>query len=277
MIEGDVKALERNVSAILVDDRRLFDACDAVEHGIEQPKHRSNLSDHFDRPKDRERSKENHGEIRKGQSALYGKESAGSHDHAGCHAKDQPVSGSERRERALKMNGGASIACVGGADLCEIFLRHVERFDHADALHKFQRRCHSFRLHLLTLRSNLDTALLHVIVEWETQKHRKDKDESQPPVKNKNAEGNRRHRDETGDHAVQQMHAIVLEIIEIVGHRRCEIAEAVVVEKTHRHAPQPVAETHTFARHKFETSRALQSVGHVLEQDTQKRRSDEEQ
>ena len=73
------------------------------------------------------------------------------------------------------------------------------------------------------------------------------------------------------------MHAIVLEIIEIVGHRRCEIAEAVVVEKTHRHAPQPVAETHTFARHKFETSRALQSVGHVLEQDTQKRRSDEEQ
>ena len=112
-----------------------------------------------------------------------------------------------------------------------------------------------------------------MVVDWEREKNPQQEYNSNAPVEGQNANRHNNHGQNARCHFVQNMHGVVLQIIQVRGHGGGQLAHAVVVKKAHRYIAEPVAQGDSFPCHKFKSCGTLQAIHEIFENAAQHKSS----
>ena len=116
---------------------------------------------------------------------------------------------------------------------------------------------------------------MHIVVDWEREKDTRQKHQPDAPVENQNANGHDHHAQNAGGYLIQNVHGVVLQIVEVGGHSGGQLTHAVVVEEAHGDIPQPVTQGDALPGHKFKSCGTLQPVYQVFENAAQSEPADD--
>src|SRR5699024_1236700 len=72
-----------------------------------------------------------------------------------------------------------------------------------------------------------------------------------------------------GCNLIKNVHRVVLEKVQIRCNSRRNVSDTVIMEKAHRHIPQPVAQCNPFSGYKLKACRTLQPVNQIFENHAQ--------
>ena len=89
------------------------------------------------------------------------------------------------------------------------------------------------------------------------------------PIRQSKATRHDNHTQNAGCNLIKNVHRVVLEKVQIRCNSRRNVSDTVIMEKAHRHIPQPVAQCNPFSGYKLKACRTLQPVNQIFENHAQ--------